>query len=254
MTTSDTTPPDSTAAEDHRDSPDARATGSGRGALPWRRILGALAAAAVLAGCAPFAWSLASTADDRHTAATVPDRPVALVLGAGVRPDGIPTLLLARRLDTAADLYFDGRVRAILVSGDNSVDHYNEPDTMREYLIGAGVPENRVVADYAGFSTWDSCARAREVFGVEEATVVTQDFHLPRAVGLCRTAGIDAVGVADSSLRERTTATVYGWIREVPATAAAFLTSVFRPDPVFLGEYESGVDDALAASEADDQG
>ncbi|WP_327084617.1 SanA/YdcF family protein [Nocardiopsis sp. EMB25] len=249
MTTSDSTPSEPAddreepVDRDERDEDDADAPGR-----PWRRILGALTVAAVLVGCAPFVWSLVSTSADRHSAATVPDRPVALVLGAGVRSDGHPTLLLARRLDTAADLYFDGRVQAILVSGDNSVEHYNEPDTMRGYLVAAGVPEEHVVADYAGFSTWDSCARANEVFGVEAATVVTQDFHLPRAVGLCRTAGIDAVGVADSSLRERTAATVYGWLREVPATAAAFLTMALRPDPVFLGEYESGVDDALAAA------
>ncbi|WP_159942980.1 MULTISPECIES: vancomycin high temperature exclusion protein [unclassified Nocardiopsis] len=219
------------------------ATASGR--RPLRRLF-LLAVLAVAVGCAPFVWVLSSTADHRHTAATVPERPVALVLGAGVRPDGQPSLLLARRLDTAAGLYFDGRVRAVLVTGDNSVEHYNETDTMRDYLVAAGVPPERIVGDYAGFSTWDSCARAREVFGVAEATVVTQDFHLPRAVRLCRAAGIDAVGVADSSLRERTFATVYGWLREVPAAVAALGTAVLRPDPTFLGEYETGVDDALA--------
>ncbi|MFV2197678.1 SanA/YdcF family protein [Nocardiopsis sp. LOL_012] len=211
------------------------------------RGMAALCAVAVAAGCAPFLWTLASTAGDRHPADTVPERPVALVLGAGVRPDGLPSRLLARRLDTAAALYSAGRVRAILVSGDNSVEHYNEPDTMRAYLIDAGVPADRVVADYAGFDTWDSCTRAHRVFGVEAATVVTQDFHLPRAVLLCRSAGIDAVGVADSSLRERTFATVYGWFREVPATAAAVVDAVFTPDPRFLGPYETGVDDALSA-------
>ncbi|MFD6949187.1 hypothetical protein A6A08_05640 [Nocardiopsis sp. TSRI0078] len=210
------------------------------------RHLALLAVFAMVAGCAPFLWVLSSTSDHRHTAQTVPERPVALVLGAGVRPDGQPSLLLARRLDTAAGLYFDGRVDAVLVTGDNSVEHYNETDTMSEYLVEAGVPRERIVGDYAGFSTWDSCARAHEVFGVEEATVVTQDFHLPRAVRLCRAAGIDAVGVADSSLRERTFATVYGWLREVPAAVAALGTVVLRPDPTFLGDYETGVDDALA--------
>jgi vancomycin permeability regulator SanA len=210
------------------------------------RHLALLAVFAVVAGCAPFLWVLSSTSDQRHTAESVPERPVALVLGAGVRPDGEPSLLLARRLDTAAGLYSSGKVDAVLVSGDNSVEHYNETDTMSDYLVAAGVPRERIVGDYAGFSTWDSCARASEVFGVEEATVVTQDFHLPRAVRLCRAAGIDAVGVADSSLRERTFATVYGWFREVPAAVAALGTVVLRPDPMFLGDYETGVDDALA--------
>jgi len=215
---------------------------------PLRR-LALLAVFAVLAGFLPFVWQVASTSGDRHTAAGVPERPVALVLGAGVRPDGLPTLLLARRLDTAAELYFAGKVEAVLVSGDNSVDHYNETDTMRDYLVASGVPQDRIAGDYAGFSTWDSCTRAREVFGVEEATVVTQDFHLPRAVRLCRAAGIDTVGVADSSMRERRFATVYGWFREVPAAVAALGTAVLRPDPTFLGEYETAVDDALAAGD-----
>jgi vancomycin permeability regulator SanA len=215
------------------------------------RRLAVLTVFAVVVGCAPFLWVLSSTSDHRHTAASVPERPVALVLGAGVRPDGRPSLLLARRLDTAADLYFAGKVDAVLVTGDNSVEHYNETDTMRAYLVAAGVPGEHIVGDYAGFSTWDSCVRAREVFGVEEATVVTQDFHLPRAVRLCRSVGVDAVGVADSSLADRTFATVYGWLREVPAAVAALGSVVLRPDPAFLGDYETGVDEALERDPSD---
>ncbi|MGW5877708.1 SanA/YdcF family protein [Nocardiopsis terrae] len=214
----------------------------------WRRRLALLAAAFTVLVCVPFVWVLVSTDGQRHTAGSVPDRPVAIVLGAGVRPDGLPSHLLAQRLELAVELYEAGSVQAVLVTGDNGVEHYNETDTMAEYLIGRGVPEDRVVGDYAGFSTWDSCVRAREVFGVEEATVLTQDFHLPRAVRLCRAAGIDTVGVGDSSLRERRTATVYGWAREVPAAVAALGTVVFRPDPAFLGDYESGVDEALAGA------
>ena len=137
--------------------------------------------------------------------------------------------------------------QAVLVTGDNGVEHYNETDTMRDYLVDAGIPRDRVVGDHAGFSTWDSCARAKEVFGVEEATVLTQEFHLPRAVRLCRAAGIDTVGVGGDSMGERGLATVYGWAREVPAAVAALGKVVFRPDPRFLGDYETGVDDALAA-------
>ncbi|MDE3719829.1 ElyC/SanA/YdcF family protein [Nocardiopsis sp. N85] len=207
---------------------------------------------ALVAGCAPFAWMLAGTSGQRHdTVDAVPERPVALVLGAGVRADGQPTRLLARRLELAADLYFAGKVEVLLVTGDNSVEHYNETDTMREHLVASGVPDDRIVGDYAGFSTWESCVRAREVFGVNEATVVTQDFHLPRAVRLCRAAGIDAVGVADAAADERATATTYGWLREVPAAVAALGTVIVRPDPTFLGRYETAVDDALAAAAED---
>lgn len=215
----------------------------------WRRLLLPLLVLALVAAFAPFVWVVAGTAGHRHAAvADVPERPVALVLGAGVRPDGQPTRVLARRLELAAELYAAGRVEVVLVSGDNSVEHYNETDTMREHLVAAGVPAERIAGDYAGFSTWESCVRAREVFGVTEATVVTQDFHLPRAVALCRAAGIDAVGVADDASGERVWATRYGWVREVPAAVSALGTAVLRPDPTFLGDYETAVDDALAAA------
>lgn len=227
-------------------------SGRERSAVPgrwrrWSRRLVPLAALAVVAGCAPFLWALSSTSGYRHGAEEVPHRPVALVLGAGVRSDGQPSLLLARRLDTAAGLYFDGEVDVVLVSGDNGVEHFGETDTMSAYLRNAGVAREHIVSDPAGFSTWDSCVRAREVFGVTEATVVTQDFHLPRAVRLCRSVGIDAVGVADSSLRERPVATVYGWLREVPAAVAALGSVAVRPEPARTGGRDTGVEDALAA-------
>lgn len=231
--------------------PDPAAAPRDRVFGPWRRRLAAAAAAVLLLGLAPFVWVVSSTHGQRYSAEAVPERPVALVLGAGVRPDGLPTRILARRLETAAGLYADGKVEAILVTGDNSVETYNETDTMRDHLIAAGIPEEKVVGDYAGFTTWQSCVRAREVFGVEAATVVTQSFHLPRAVRLCRAAGIDAVGVGDASMRERTAATLYGWAREVPAASKALAETVLRPDPRFLGQRETGVQEALRAPRQD---
>ncbi|GLU47700.1 membrane protein [Nocardiopsis ansamitocini] len=204
-------------------------------------------AAAVLLGLAPITWLHASTSGDRFAAGQTPHRPVALVLGAGVRPDGSPTRLLERRLDLAAQLYHQARVEAVLVSGDNSRETYNETDAMAAYLVGAGVPEEKIAGDYAGFSTWESCVRAREVFGVEAVTVVTQSFHLPRAVALCKRAGLDAIGVGDPGQgTDRVTATIYGHFREVPAAFKAVADALLRPDPTFLGPYEPGVDDALA--------
>lgn len=203
------------------------------------------AAVAVLSVLA-FARQLSTTAEHRYTTAEVPDRPVALVLGAGVRSDGEPSRMLSHRLDVAAELYEAGSVEVVLVSGDNGDEHYNETDTMADYLVEAGVPEEDVVGDHAGFSTWDTCARAAEVFGVREATVVSQDFHVPRAVGLCRAAGIDAVGVGESLMDERRTGTVSGWVREVPAALDAAVTAWATPDPILLGDRETGVDDALA--------
>lgn len=195
---------------------------------------------------APFTWLVLSTSDRRLPADLVPARPVALVLGAGVRPDGQPSLLLARRLDIAADLYHRGHVEAVLVSGDNNAETYNETDTMRAYLVAAGVPDAKIAGDHAGFDTWDSCVRAYEVFGVRAATVVTQNFHLPRAVALCQAAGIDTVGTGDASLDVRGPATVYGYAREIPAAVAAVIDMIFTPNPRFLDPYEPGVANALA--------
>ncbi|GAA3753749.1 vancomycin permeability regulator SanA [Spinactinospora alkalitolerans] len=206
--------------------------------------LGALALAAL--AFTPVTWLHVSTADHRDALADAPARPVAIVLGAGLTPDGRPTPSLARRLDIAAELYRSGRVEAILATGDNSLDSYNETDAMRGHLIEAGVPEAKAAGDYAGFSTWDSCVRAREVFGVEKATVVTQSFHLPRAVALCRAAGIEAGGVGDPGWgEERLVANVYGYTREVPAAFKAVTEAVLQPEPRFLGDHETTVQRAL---------
>ncbi|WP_017557196.1 SanA/YdcF family protein [Nocardiopsis baichengensis] len=209
-------------------------------------------AAAAAALCAvllplPFAWFHLSSSGLRSGADEVPERPVALVLGAGLDEDGRPRTMLSRRLDIAAELYHSSKVDAVLVSGDNSREGYNETDAMADYLAAVGVPRDKVAADYAGFSTWDSCARAHRVFGVEAATVVTQEFHLPRALGLCRAAGIDAVGVGDPSGDRKPSDTAYGYVRELPAGYKAAAQALFRPDPVFPGPPETDVEEALAA-------
>ena len=207
-------------------------------------MLIALGLLAVLAAT-PWVWVQTSSAAYRHGPADVPDAPVALVLGAGLTRAGTPTAFLAGRLDVAADLYRRGKVRVLLVSGDNSRTEYDEPTAMRTYLIGRGVPAADVVADYAGLDTWDSCTRAKRIFGVRRATVVTQEFHLPRAVALCRSAGIEAFGVGhDTSDRASTTA--YGHFREVFAAGKAMWDGVVaKPDPRFLGPQETGVTSAL---------
>lgn len=190
----------------------------------------------------PLAWFLASTDSKRTTVDRAQAHPVALVLGAGLRTDGRPTLLLARRLDIAADLYHRGTVDAVLVSGADE-----EPVAMRNYLLSAGVPDAKIVGDPAGFRTWDSCVRARQVYGVRSAIVVTQEFHLPRAVVLCGAAGIDAAGVGDASLRARGTATLYGWLREIPAAVKALGDALFRPAPQHVEEPTSTLADAVLA-------
>ncbi|WP_201438806.1 SanA/YdcF family protein [Saccharothrix sp. 6-C] len=218
--------------------------GSFIGRVRWKRVLVALGLLAVLAAT-PWVWVRTSSAAYLHDAADVPDAPVALVLGAGLTRAGTPTAFLAGRLDVAADLYRRGKVEVLLVSGDNSRTGYDEPTAMRTYLIGRGVPADVVVADYAGLDTWDSCTRAKRIFGVERLTVVTQEFHLPRAVALCRSAGLEAFGVGhDTSDRVATTA--YGHFREVFAAGKAMWDGVVtKPDPQFLGPRETGVTSAL---------
>lgn len=205
---------------------------------PW--VLVALLAP--LLAAAPLAWFAASTDGRRTTVDQAKARPVALVLGAGLRRDGHPSLLLARRLDIAADLYHRGTVDAVLVSGADQ-----EPIAMRRYLLSAGVPDSKIVGDAAGFRTWDSCVRAREVYGVRSAIVVTQEFHLPRAIVLCGAAGIDATGVGDASLPARRTATIYGWLREIPAAVKALGDVLLQRAPERVGEPTSTLADAVRA-------
>ena len=176
---------------------------------------------------------------------TVPDRPVAIVLGSQVSANGTPSLVLAARLDAARRLYQRGKVRAILVTGDNGQVEYDEVDPMRAWLIARGVPDRKVVGDYAGFDTYSSCVRAVRIFGVSRAIVVTQGYHLPRAVALCRSVGMDAVGVraangvGTSMLRQL-------WLRDQAACVKAAADMVLQPDPRYLGRHETGVEQALA--------
>ncbi|RAY13643.1 hypothetical protein DPM19_18400 [Actinomadura craniellae] len=192
----------------------------------------------------PTGWSYASTAKHRGTPETVRPAPVALVLGAGIW-DGRPSPMLSDRLDLAADLYRRGKVRAVLVSGDNRIREYDEPTVMRDDLIGRGVPERRIVRDFAGLDTWDSCARAKRIFGVRRLIVVTQDFHLPRAVALCRAAGLDAAGVGAASARRYGVTALAGYLRETPGMLKAVGDIVRQPDPRLLGPAEPGVTRAL---------
>ncbi|MEU6157527.1 ElyC/SanA/YdcF family protein [Streptomyces sp. NPDC047130] len=205
---------------------------------------------AVVAVCAvallPYTWVFL-TADDRLRApGEVPETGVAVVFGAGLWGDE-PSPYLAHRLDTAAGLYADGRIRAVLVTGDNSREEYDEPDAMRAYLVERGVPDARIVSDYAGFDTWDSCARAKRIFGVDEAVLITQGFHVRRAVALCEEAGITSYGVAATGDRHNLS-WYYGTVREAFAAGKAALDALLEPDPRFLGPREKGVDQALTAS------
>lgn len=208
-----------------------------------RRLLWAVMAGCVLA-LLPATWLRLSAADRLRTTADVPRTEVAVVFGAGLW-DGEPSPYLAHRLDAAVTLYRAGRIEVVLVTGDNSREDYDEPDAMRAYLTDHGVPDRRIVSDYAGFDTWDSCVRARRIFGVDRAVLISQDFHIRRAVALCEAAGVDSYGVGVAA--EHDVTWYYGGARELFAAGKAALDAVFRPDPRFLGPREPGVARALAA-------
>ncbi|MDQ2991986.1 MAG: YdcF family protein [Candidatus Eremiobacteraeota bacterium] len=171
--------------------------------------------------------------------AAVPARPIALVLGAGLNPDQTPSGMLADRLDAGAALLRAGKVRALLFSGDNGTPQHNELAAMRTYALGHGVPADRIVLDYAGFDTYDSCYRARYIFGVRRAVVVTQEFHLARATFLCRSLGIDAVGMAEPDWGKYGSGMMTQQaLREVAARVKAVLDDIVHPRPTVLGPPE----------------
>jgi len=173
-----------------------------------------------------------------HPAEDAPSKPVAIVFGAGLWRDGSPSPVLRDRVATAAKLYFDGKVKKLLMSGDNSFIYYNEPGAMQEYALGLGVPEADIVLDYAGRRTYDTCYRAREIFGLKEAILVTQAFHLPRAVYTCNLLGLRSIGVPADLRDYRRGALVYWHTRETFATLVALWEVHFsHPLPV-LGEPE----------------
>lgn len=214
----------------------------------WRRIrrtTAVLALLAVLTVAASLIWVGVASSGRIFALSDVPARPVALVLGAEVYADGTPSAFLEARLAMARDLFRAGKIRAVLVSGDNMNFDYNEPDAMRSWLIGQGLPPSKVVADYAGFDTSDSCQRAHRIFGAKSLIVLTQSFHVRRAVALCRDAGIDAVGVGDDSVAVYRRPWVMGTVREQGATVKALLDVVTSRDPVFWGPRETSLDDAL---------
>ena len=202
----------------------------------------------LLAVVASLAWTWTASAGHRLTSvAAAPEAPVAIVFGAELRPDGTPKPFLAGRLDTGAELYRAGKVRAVLVSGDGGGNSGDEVSAMQRYLTARGVPADRVVADPHGLDTYDTCARAHQVYGVRRALLVSQDFHVPRAVALCRHLGIDADGVAGrcDGCRDKTL-----WrnrVREVPAALKAAVDALRDRPPVVVSPRDKTLDKALSS-------
>lgn len=178
------------------------------------------------------------------TGDTVSHKPIAIVFGAGLQRNGTPSPVLRDRVETAAQLYTDGKVDKLLMSGDNRFVNYNEPGAMRDYAISLGVPDEDIVLDYAGRRTYDTCYRARHIFGVHEAVLITQGFHMPRALVTCNNLGLESVGVQASNLYYLRRYRFYWNIRELFATPVALwevwvsrpLPVLGKPEPIFTGK------------------
>ncbi len=159
---------------------------------------------------------------------------VALVLGAGLNEYGGPSQILQDRLDVAIFLYEEGAIEKIILSGDNGQETYNEVVPMYRYVVEQGVKGEDIFLDYAGFSTYESIYRAKEVFQVEEMIIVTQKFHQDRAGYIADSLGIEAVGIGANQNSDG-----IDWnmeIRESMARVKDFSFGIFKPEPTYLGE------------------
>lgn len=204
---------------------------------------GGLVMALAVGAAAAAIWGWIQWRYDRLVVelADAPARPVAIVFGAGIRPGGRLSPMLADRMDTAIALYRAGKVRKLLVSGDNRFVDYDEPTAMYNYAVARGVPAADVVRDFAGRRTYDTCYRARVIFGVEQALLVTQRFHLPRALFTCRNLGVDALGV--SADRRVYWSNSYYRFRDAFATLRAWVdVKLLRPLPVLGSKEDMGLD------------
>ena len=167
-------------------------------------------------------------------AAQLEDVDCILVLGCLVGGDGVPSDMLHDRLRQGVELYQLGAAPKLLMTGDHGREHYDEVDAMKTYAVNAGIASEDVFMDHAGFSTYESMYRAKEIFGAKKIIIVTQEYHLYRAVYVARALGMDAYGVTSD----------YNWyldqfrrdVREVLARVKDFGTSIFKPEPTYLGE------------------
>ncbi len=157
-----------------------------------------------------------------------------LVLGCGVLPGGRPTAMLRDRLARSVELYQAGISERLLMSGDHGTAYYDEVNTMKDYAMDAGVPSSHVFMDHAGFSTYESMYRAKEIFCAERVVIVTQKYHLYRAVYVARALGLDAYGVAAAG--DDYGGQLYRDMREILARNKDFFTSLIKPKPEYLGE------------------
>lgn len=163
-----------------------------------------------------------------------PSATVVIVPGASVLRSGQPSDMLADRLLTAVDLYRAGKVQKFLLSGDHGRTDYDEVDAMREYLLAQEIPDKDIVLDHAGFDTYDTIVRAHEIFQLDSALVVSQTYHLSRAIYIGQNVGLEVYGV--SADRQNYLKIEYFKLRESLARVKAVLDVIFQVEPKYLGE------------------
>jgi SanA protein len=167
-----------------------------------------------------FFWIQYKTLDN-----TLKEKRAAIVLGAGIRGKN-PSPVLADRLDASFELWQKDKIEFIFVTGDNRYVDYNEPNVMANYLISRGFPNDKIIRDYGGRRTLDSCWRAKNIFNIDQAYIVTNEFHQPRALFLCGSLGIKSIAYsADNNYRD---VTRWGYMREIPASWNAVFDIVLR--------------------------
>ena len=172
------------------------------------------------------------------SAEDVPQNRVAIVFGAGLLRDGSAGPVLSDRVETAVKLYQAGKVNKLLMSGDNSFVEYNEPEAMRQYALERGVPNEDIVLDYAGRRTYDTCYRAKHIFQVDSAILITQAFHMPRALFLCNWFDVESTGVEANNRYFLKRSRIYWNTRELFANfQAVWDVMIAKPLPV-LGDVE----------------
>lgn len=183
---------------------------------------------------AAVVWSTDKYILSPDEAAKLQDVDCILVLGCGVRDDGTPSAMLRDRLRRSVELYQSGAAPKLLMSGDHGRDGYNEVDAMKTYAVAAGIPSEDVFMDHAGFSTYESMYRAKEVFQAKKVIIVTQSYHLYRSIYIARSLGLEAYGV-DADLVSYRGATQRE-IREVLARSKDVFTCIFKPKSTYVGE------------------
>jgi len=198
---------------------------------PSARALLALPTAAGFGMLAATALTRQVAASRTHELDDVPAASVAIVLGAQVHPGGVPSGFLEARLQIAAALWRGDKVRAILVSGHDGAEHHHEARSMKAWLVERGIPATAVVCDPEGHDTFATIARAVGVYGLTDAIVVTQSYHLPRALAAARALGLDATGVGDRTASRWTRCWRRGQVRELFANVKLFAELVTRERP-----------------------